>query len=65
MNVKCFFGGILNLILKLITTTDGAETLNTRLIRITMHYIVCDIILNPIWRTIPDVGIIIFHALLQ
>lgn len=38
MNVKCFFGGILNLILKLITTTDGAETLNTRLIRITMHY---------------------------
>jgi hypothetical protein len=39
--------------------------LYTRSIWMTMHGLLCDVILNPTWRQVQNGGLVIFHALVQ
>jgi hypothetical protein len=54
-----------NSILKQISSTDSAEILYARSIWMTMHGLLCDVTLNPIWLHVQNGALVIFHALLQ
>jgi hypothetical protein len=52
-------------ILKLISSTDGAEILYTSSIWMTMHGLLRAVTLNLTWRYVKNDGLVILHVLLQ